>query len=169
MTLDTKRGAREGLEFGILAGVIFAIMEMAGAVAMGHPALMPLKMFASVVLGKAALAPTAGSSVLLVGIIAHLALSGTFGVVYGLVNERFSVDTQTRFGRQTGVGLIAGALLWLGNFQILGRLLYPWFLRQPQLPALVMHAVFFGLPLGLFYAAAERKTRHVGGRAVAHA
>jgi hypothetical protein len=31
-----------------------------------------------------------------------------------------------------------------------------------------MHAVFFGLPLGLFYAAAKRKARHIS-RAAAHA
>jgi hypothetical protein len=168
MTADTRRGAKEGLEFGILAGMIFAIMEIAAAAASGHPALMPLKMFASVVLGKAALEPTAGSSVLLVGIVAHVALSGAFGIVYSLVNQRFSVATQTQFGQQAGIGLIAGTLLWFGNFQIVGRLLYPWFLRQPQLPAMLMHAVSFGLPLGLFYAAAKRKARHIG-RAAAHA
>ena len=168
MTAETRRGAKEGLEFGILAGIIFAIMEITAAAASGHPALMPLKMFASVVLGKAALEPTAGSSVLLVGMVAHLALSGAFGMVYGIVNQRLSTETQTQFARQAGIGLIAGALLWLGNFQVIGRLLYPWFLRQPQVPALLMHAVFFGLPLGLFYAAAKRKARHIG-RAAAHA
>jgi hypothetical protein len=168
MTAETRRSAKEGLEFGILAGIIFAIAEMAGAAVQGHPPLMPLKMFASVVLGKAALEPSAGGPVLLVGIVAHFVLSGAFGVVYGLVNQRLSVETQTRWGRQAVIGLISGVILWVVNFQILGRLLYPWFLRQPQVPAMLMHAVFFGLPLALFYAAAERKAHHIGP-AAAHA
>jgi len=42
-------------------------------------------------------------------------------------------------------------VLWLIDFQLLGRLFYPWFLELPQAPHAILHALTFGLPLGLVY------------------
>lgn len=164
----TKRGAKEGLSFGLIAGIIFAMMEIAGAAMMGNPPLMPLRMFASVVLGGSAMQTASLGSVVVVGTIAHLALSAVFGLIYGLVNARFSPKTETSWGRQAGLGLLFGAMIWLVNFQIIARILYPWFLMTPQFLQMAMHAMFFGLPLALMYAAAERRVQHIG-RAHVHA
>lgn len=161
MTEQAKRGLKEGVRFGLIAGIIFGIMEVIGAAVMGDPALMPIRMFASVVLGQAALETVAAGTVLIVGIIVHLALSAGFGLVYGLVNSRLSIETQTNWARQAGIGLLFGAALWLVNFQIISRVLYPWFLMAPQFLQMMMHAIFFGLPLGLMYAGAERRVRHI--------
>ena len=98
----------------------------------------------------------------------HLALSALLGLIYGLVNARLSPETETRWARQAGLGLLFGALVWLVNFQVVARLLYPWFLTTPQSVQLLLHALFFGLPLGLMYAAAERRVQHVQ-RAHGHA
>jgi len=152
-----KRGAKEGLGFGIIAGIIFAMMEVVGAAMMGNPPLMPIRMFASVLLGQSALEATPMGTAFIVGSLVHMALSGAFGVVYGLINARFSPETQTRWGRQVGIGLVFGAMLWLVNFQIIARALYPWFLTTPQFLQMMMHAMFFGLPLALMYAGAERR------------
>jgi uncharacterized membrane protein YagU involved in acid resistance len=168
MSQSATRGVREGLGFGIVAGIIFAAMEMAGAAMMGNSAFMPLRSFASIVLGRSAMDTTSLGSVLLVGIIVHLALSAGFGLVYGLVNAMFSQKTETSWGRQVGPGLLFGAMIWLINFQMIARLAYPWFLAMPQFLQMLMHGMFFGLPLALMYAAAERRVQHaqqVPGRA----
>lgn len=161
MATSTRRGIREGIGFGLIAGIIFAAMEVAGAALMGNPPLMPLRMFASVVLGQAALETVSTGTALLVGSVVHLVLSALFGVVYGLVNSRLSAETRTGWARQAGIGLLFGVLIWLVNFQVIARAFYPWFLTTPQFLQMLMHAVFFGLPLGLMYAAAERRVVHV--------
>jgi hypothetical protein len=44
------------------------------------------------------------------------------------------------------------------TFQFIARGYYPWFQQQtPQFFQLLMHALFFGAPLGWLFAAAERR------------
>jgi hypothetical protein len=161
MTSATKRGVKEGIGFGIVAGVIFALMETVAAAGMGDPPLMPFRMFASIVLGEAALETIGTGTAFLVGSIVHLVLSGVFGLVYGVLNSRLSVEARTAWTSQAGIGLAFGAVLWLVNFQVIARIAFPWFLMAPQFAQLMLHALFFGLPLGLMYAAAERRTHRV--------
>jgi hypothetical protein len=47
--------------------------------------------------------------------------------------------------------------VWLVTFQFVARGYYPWFLGTSQFFQLLMHALFFGVPLGLLFAAAERR------------
>lgn len=157
MATHQGRTAGEGLGFGIIAGVIFGIMEIVGAALMGNPPLMPLRMFASIVLGNAALETTSLATAVVVGSVVHLALSAAFGLVYAAVNGRLGRDVQTSWGSQVLIGLGFGVALWIVNFHIIARLIYPWFLMTPQFLQMMMHAVFFGLPLALMYAAAERR------------
>jgi hypothetical protein len=156
MRTENRRSIGEGITAGIIAGILFAMMEIIGAAMMGNPALMPVRRFASVVLGRAALEGPLGNA-LVVGTIAHLALSAVSGIVYGLVSSRLSEATRTSFGRQAGIGILFGVAVWFVNFQIIGRVLYPWFLASPQFPQALMHGLFFGLPLALIYAASERR------------
>ncbi len=146
-----------GAGLGVVAGVIFAVMEIAGAALMGDPPLMPLRMFASIVLGQEALMGTSAGVAFVVGLIIHLILSASFGLIYGAIAARLDPDTQASYGKQAGLGLVFGAALWLVNFQIIARVIYPWFLGAPQMVQLVMHALFFGLPLGLMFAAAAHR------------
>lgn len=154
-----RRGVKEGAGFGVVAGIIFAIVEVLGAAMMGNPPLMPFRMFASVLLGQGAMETMSAGGAFVVGTVVHLVLSAAFGAVYGLVNSRLAAETQTSRGRQVGIGLAFGVILWLVNFHIIARILYPWFLMTPQFLQMMMHAVFFGLPLGLLYAGAERRVR----------
>jgi hypothetical protein len=156
MGTENRRSVNEGITAGIIAGVIFAMMEIIGAAKMGNPALMPVRMFASVVLGKAAMEGPLGTA-LVVGTIAHLALSAVLGIVYGLMSARLSEATKKSFARQAGIGILFSLAVWFVNFQIIARVLYPWFLRTPQFLQLMMHGLFFGLPLAVIYAASERR------------
>jgi hypothetical protein len=156
MASENRRSVGEGITAGLIAGFIFAMAEIAGAAVMGDPPLMPVRMFASVVLGQGAMEGPLGGP-LVVGTIAHLVLSAVFGIVYGLLAAKTSEATKTSFGRQAGLGILFGLAVWLVNFHVIARVLYPWFLGAPQFLQAMMHGLFFGLPLALIYAASERR------------
>ena len=158
---DVTRSIKEGVGFGLIAGAVFAAAETVVAIATGSPALMPFRMFASVLLGADALAVTPAATAFAVGLIAHLWLSTMYGLFYGIYNSALTMPTRKAHGRQAVIGLLFGAMLWLVNFQVFARFQYPWFFEMAQAPQLVLHAVFFGLPLGLLYATAERRGRPV--------
>lgn len=158
MDSSTKRVLAEGALYGAMAGVIFGAMEVVGAAVMGNPAAMPIKMFASVVLGRDALVASS-AGVLVAGVVIHLALSSVFGAIYGGLYARLGKKTLTSFWAQGGLGLLFGVALWAVNFQVIARLVYPWFLETPQFLQMMMHAMFFGVPLGLFIAATERRVQ----------
>lgn len=159
MNIESKRGLREGVELGIVAGIVFGAMEIIASAAMAQPALAPLRMFASVVLGEQALSEVPLATAAVVGVITHLVLSGLFGLVYGFITSQLSAQTQTSWGRQAAEGMLFGLAVWFVNFQIIARLFYPWFLEAPQFLQALMHAIFYGLPLALMYAAVERRVR----------
>ncbi len=159
MAVQNGRTVKEGVGLGIVAGVIFGIVEMVGASMMEQPALMPIRMFASTLLGRAALEATPLGTAVVVGTAMHLAFSGVFGAIYTLLAARLPAEAKTQPGRQIGIGLLYGVALWFVNFQIVARLVYPWFLDAPQLMQATMHAFFYGIPLGLLYAGAEKRVR----------
>lgn len=148
---------KEGALLGLPAGAVFAAMEIAGAAAMGQPPLMPLRMFASVVLGAQALEQAPLASTLAIGVIAHFALAALFGAVFGLANGTLRADLRRSRASQVPLGLLYGLALWFVNFQIIARLLYPWFLDTPQLLQAAMHVLFYGLPLALLHSRVERR------------
>jgi len=142
-----RRGARRGLFAGLIAGVILLLAEVLAAVAAREPPFTPLRMAASVVLGRGALADTAPGTVSLAGLVVHFLLAGVFGMLYGELRSR--VQGETSWALDALRGLAYGAVLWLIDFQLLARLLAPWFLETSQVVQLVLHALFYGVPLGI--------------------
>jgi hypothetical protein len=155
---DARKAAIDGVGYGLVAGMIFALVEIAVA-GRGDAPLMPLRMSASVLLGRAALDTTGIGLTVLIGMGVHLALSALFGLAYGLLDGQRPQEPDRSWGRQAGFGMLYGMALWLINFQIVGRLTYPWFLTVPQLGQAVMHSFFFGLPLALMYVQRARHAR----------
>lgn len=86
---------------------------------------------------------------------------GIFGLLYGLVNARFSEKTETSWARQAGLGLLYGVLIWVCNIKLVAEVLYPWAVDDTRPVPMLMHALFFGLPLALIYAASERRFHRV--------
>jgi hypothetical protein len=70
--------------------------------------------------------------------------------------------TQTSGWSQAAIGIIYGVALHVVNFHVIARAAYPWFLDANQYMQLVMHALAYGLPLGLLYALAERRAHPIG-------
>jgi hypothetical protein len=149
---DVARPMRIGAGAGLLAGTSFAIMLVAAAAMNEQSPFQPLGMFASLVMGEGAIHSTS-SVPMVVGTLVTITLSSIFGAIYGLLTSFFSLHTRSNWALEAAAGLAFGAVLWLINFQVFARLLFPWLASGPQLVLVVAHTLFFGVPLGLISAA----------------
>jgi hypothetical protein len=155
---DVTRSAKEGLAFGLIAGALFAIGQLAATIVMGEPAMSAFRRFASILLGPSALTSAVSPAAAVGrGLIANRWLSAMYGVVYGFYNSALTMATRRSIGRQAIVGTLFGLMLWLVNFRAFAPYRYPWMLELDVIPQLILHALVFGLPLGLLYATAERR------------
>ncbi|MDY7231276.1 hypothetical protein [Hyalangium rubrum] len=153
----TPWSAKNGLGFGMLAGVVFAVAESLASWMGGSGLLTPARYAASVVLGDRALGVTPLALTVVVGVGVHFMFSAFLGVAYSLIDARLSPELRSRVTHQTAVGMLFAIGVWVVTFQFMGRGYFPWFLETPQFFQMLMHAFCFGLPLGLLFAAAERR------------
>ena len=150
-----------GVVGGVIAGVIFALFEMAVAVLlMGSMSAfwMPLRMIGAIVLGKEALEQSSSiAAATLAGIVVHMALSAAFGAIFALI--LWGVPALARSAVVLiGAASIYGLLLWLGNFYVIAPLAgWDWFPEGAnQLwQGFVAHTFVFGTLLGVYLAAAR--------------
>jgi hypothetical protein len=156
MPPEARSRATETAMLGIAAGIVLAIVEMAAAPGVGVPALMPVRMAASIVLGRPALSVSLEFAAI-AGAVVHLVLSIVYGAIYGALNAAVEPGRHRKLADQAFAGVLYGTAIWLVNFQLIARVAYPWLLDAPQDLQWLMHALFFGLPLGLLYAAAARR------------
>ncbi|HYI02553.1 hypothetical protein [Hyalangium sp.] len=153
----TPWAAWNGLGFGLVAGVVFALAECIASLVSGQGVLVPVRYAASVLLGVSALTEGPLGLVVAAGLAVHLGLSALFGLAYSLIDARLSPELRPRLSHQIAVGMLLALGVWGMTFQFVARGYYPWFLETPQFFQLLMHALFFGVPLGLLFAAAERR------------
>ncbi|MDC0711649.1 hypothetical protein POL68_24485 [Stigmatella sp. ncwal1] len=153
----TPWSAKNGLGFGLVAGLVFALAECLASLFGGTGVLEPLRYAASVALGSRALMDMPLGLTAIAGLGIHLVLSAFFGLAYSLVDARMAVDLRPQGTHQSAMGMLFALGVWVVTFQFISRGYYPWFLSVPQFFQLVLHAVFYGLPLGLLFAAAERR------------
>ncbi len=154
---STPWSAKNGLGFGLLAGAVFAVAECVAAWVGGESVLEPVRYAASVALGMSALLEASPGLVLAVGLGVHALLSAFFGLAYSLIDARLSPELRPSTAHQAAAGMLFALGVWGVAFQFVARGYYPWFLGTQQFFQLLMHALFFGLPLGLLFAAAERR------------
>jgi hypothetical protein len=154
----TPWAAWNGLGFGLVAGGVFALAECVAAFLGGHGVLDPMRYAASVLLGVRALTEGPIGLIIAAGLGVHLGLSALFGLAYSLIDARLAPDLRPKVVHQTAVGMLFALCAWVVTFQLIARGYYPWFQQQtPQFFQLLMHALFFGAPLGWLFAVAERR------------
>jgi hypothetical protein len=155
---DQVRGGRgrSGI-YGLIAGAVFLVASMLLAALAGSSPVLPLRMMASVVLGVHAMTDTSLGVTLVMGGLAHALLSAFYGLIYGALREKLSPESRASAPRQAALGLLFGLAVYLVDLQLIARFVYPWLLAFPQAALLLLHAVTFGLPLSLLFAAAERR------------
>ncbi|MDQ3553130.1 MAG: hypothetical protein M3395_01790 [Chloroflexota bacterium] len=149
---------RQGLIGGAIAGIVFALAGMVGSVLMGMPILMPFQSYASLALGIPPMDIQLGTAIP-VGTVAHMLLSIIYGVMFALAVQNIQL---LRTSRPVTIvaAIVFGITLWFVNFNVLavplGR---PWFAMAPPIPQFISHAIFFGLPLGLYLASRLPRAR----------
>jgi hypothetical protein len=164
----TARSLKEGVVYGMAAGVAMALAQLIAAIASGD-GYLPMRMAASVAFLEIAIHPLGMGGIgehtaTAFGGPIHLALSAGFGLAYGALNAGLSMHVHRSWLAQIGLGLAFGLALYLINFQLVARVLYPWFLALDQPLQVAFHTLGFGLPLGLLYAWGERRSRVVDRR-----
>lgn len=133
-----------GAVAGMVAGLVFLMLNMGWATRSDLPSVAPLLDISTIFNVAEMRQPTPEN--MAIGLVTHLTLSVLFGM-------GFAVLAPLRRGAR-GLALAAagyGIALYLLNFQILGRIAFPWFQEGPdQLFELFAHAVF-GLALVPFF------------------
>jgi hypothetical protein len=146
-----------GIVAGAVAGTLFAVAEILAAALMGLDPLGPVRMFASLILGRTALdLQTPLAVVVPLGLLAHYLVACGWGGVYAGLLGTMGQDARSRVGFEAVIGLVFGTAVWLVNFHLIGRAMYPWFLETSQQQQWLLHALFYGFPVGLTFTAMER-------------
>jgi uncharacterized membrane protein YagU involved in acid resistance len=143
---DIGQRITRGAIAGIVAGLVFLIATMGYVTTKGKPAVAPMIDISTIFHGQDQ--PVPNSENVVVGFVTHLTLSIAFGVVFGLL----VLLLPRRALIVLAAGVVYGLVLYVVNFQILGRTLFPWF-TDPNGPdqgfEVFIHAVF-GLVLAPF-------------------
>jgi hypothetical protein len=149
---DVARWLTAGALFGMVAGAVFILFEMAVDSIRGAGFWMPLRMIGGIPIGEEAMEPgyslgaAAGA-----GAVVHMGLSALFGAT-------FAAFAWMLRGRAAIVAAASafGLALWLVNFYAIAPIAFPWFENADPLVQFVAHTFFFGTTLGLFLTAVRR-------------
>lgn len=139
---------RAAIIAGLIAAVVFLILEMALLPLIGVSATAPLNMMAAMVMGTEVLPPAALTiGIFLTAFIIHLALSIIYAfILAAFINRRPSRQALT-------IGLIFGLVLFLVNFYIFTAF-FPWFAEARNWVNVVAHLAF-GATAAMVYIRAE--------------
>jgi hypothetical protein len=148
----------ETVRSGVAAGFVMGLSEVVASVISGNSALLPFREAASVLLREDAFGHNA-PMIALVGALVHFSIAVMYGFAFGVFNSQIAWTKRVAGLRQGILGVVFGAAIWLFDFQFIARLFYPWMLDHSQVVQLVVHALGFGLPLGLLFAEREPPLR----------
>lgn len=157
VSADIADRARAGVVAGLFGGFAFALANMWFAGAHGKPSVAPFLSISTIFHGQDV--PVMSAQNVVIGLVLHIALSMLFGLVFGLLVVPLLRTTTL---------LVAGAIvyglgLFVVNFEIFGRTLFPWF-SNPKGPNMLfelwIHPVAFGLFLIPFFLTNRRMANH---------
>lgn len=135
---------------GLFAGAVMAVAEtVVSGIMLRGDWFFPWRCFASIILGRSALSGPSTLVTVLFGAAVHFALSVAFAVIWSGVVRNVPADVRHNYAAHTAAAMIYGLVLWIVNFQLVARVAYPWLLGTLEVAQLTIHAVGYGLPLGL--------------------
>ena len=160
----TKLDIKAAVWAGIIAGVVFMMLEMVLVETVGGGSPWgPPRMIAAIGMGKDVLPPPAtfDLGVMIVAMAIHFVLAILLGMILGLIVSRWKLGLMASIG----VGAIFGLAVYLVNFYGFTAL-FPWF-AMARTPITLLTHVMFGTVLGWSYHALA--VRHFASRAEANA
>jgi hypothetical protein len=138
-----------GVAAGLTGGQVFIVANMYWAFSQGAPPVAPFLAISTIF--RFSDQPMMGPPEVIIGLVTHLTLSILFGVVFALLAPLLRSAAAL-----IGGGLLYGLLLYVVNFQVFGRLFFPWFTNPEgpnQIVELILHPLAFGLFLVPFFLA----------------
>ena len=159
------RRVYRGAEGGLIAGLAFILADMGWSRLHDELATIPIYGVATVFNVSDQLEKTPDN--LAIGIFTHAWLAAFFGVVFALVlpliGPRLRAIAHGELSTLMLAGALYGVVLYLVNYQVLGRLVFEWFSgpHRPDLFISVFVHVLYGLALAPFFLGlvpAERPT-----------
>ena len=160
----TKLDIKAAIWAGIIAGVVFMMLEMVLVATVGGGSPWgPPRMIAAIGMGKDVLPPPAtfDLGVMIIAMAIHFVLAILLGMILGLIVSRWKLGLMASIG----VGAIFGLAVYLINFYGFTAL-FPWF-AMARTPITLLTHVMFGTVLGWSYHALA--VRHFASRAEARA
>ncbi len=159
-----------GATAGLASGLVFLIATMGYVTTKGLPSIAPLLDISTIFRGtdEPELPPRFEDA--FAGLVTHLTLSIAFGITFALLVGLVTPAIR-RWPLTGNLGLIVagvafGLVLYIVNFQILGRTLFPWF-TNPMGPnqgfEIFIHAVFGALLAPFFFGIAHWLRRPARG------
>ncbi|HLH74728.1 MAG TPA: hypothetical protein VKX96_15685 [Chloroflexota bacterium] len=146
---------RIGAEAGAAAGIVYLLGEELAAMLSGVSSVMPLRLFASVLLGSSSFSSAANTaSIAALGGMVALLVTTVFGAIFAILVHLFPCLTATP-GTLVIAGATYGLFLWLGCFYVLGTFFWPWFLQTNPTTQFVLATFGYGVGLGLGFVLAR--------------
>ncbi|MDQ3647109.1 MAG: hypothetical protein M3433_00720 [Actinomycetota bacterium] len=128
---------------GTFAGLLFLLANMWYADSQGLPAVAPLYDISTIFYFADKPDPQPVNAA--VGLVVHLTLAAAFGAVLAAL-----APLAKGAGRLMGLGAAFGLVLYLVNFQILGRVAFEWFQEGPNQTFEVFAHLGYGLLVAPF-------------------
>lgn len=158
--MASRLDARAAVWAGIVAGVVFMVLEMVLVATVGGASPWgPPRMIGAIALGRGVLPPPAtfDLGVFIVAMLVHFALSIVLALVLGWIVSRWRLGLIASMA----VGTLFGLAVYVINFYGFTAL-FPWFVNARTPITLFAHLVF-GFVLGWTYHALA--VRHLAARA----
>lgn len=142
---------------GIIAGIVFAMMEMFLVWAvMGASFWAPLQMIAAMVMGPQVLPTTASITfgIGLIGLFIHLVFSVLYGLIIGWIVHKMDMGTALLVG-----GLFGLIAIYFINFYLIAPAVFPWFVAVRNWISLVSHVAFGLVAAGVYISMRNKRER----------
>jgi hypothetical protein len=149
---ETRQAVKGGAGAGIVAGAILALFLVATNLAAGQDVWLAFKGAGAPFLGERAMQPGFDALAVIVGVLAHLAVSITWGVAFGLLF----------YGLSKGMTMVAGFFwgfaVWIGMYYMLLPLLgLSDVARSTPLSLAIVSHLLFGIVLGAAFLPYQRE------------
>lgn len=135
---DLDRRIAYGVVGGTFAGLLFLLANMWYADSQGLPAVAPLYDISTIFYFSDMPDPQPANAA--VGLVVHLTLAAAFGATLAVL-----APLARGAARLAGLGAAFGLLLYVVNFQILGRIAFEWFQEGPNQTFEVFAHLGYGL------------------------
>jgi uncharacterized membrane protein YagU involved in acid resistance len=130
---------------GVIAGVVFMMMEMGLVALTGGSPWGPPRMIAAMAMGRDVLPPPASfdAVIMIIAMGIHIVLSIVLAIVFAFLAARLGM------GMAVLAGAVFGLVIYLVNFYGFTAL-FPWFAMARNMISIVSH-IAFGVVLALSY------------------